>query len=136
PDPLLPMELTQIMIIPARLRDATTDQFNSGEAMIGTGPYLMTKYVPGNTIEMVRNDKYWGEAAAWPQVTMRIVSNNASRTAGLLSNDLDLIDNIAPADIKAITAAPGKKVVNIESNRLIYLMLDQHSDSSPYITGN
>ena len=65
---------------------------------------------------------------------MRIISNNASRTAGLLSGDLDVIDNIAPSDIPVIEGSENNSVVNIESNRLIYLMLDQFTDNSLYIT--
>lgn len=136
PNPLLPMELTQVMIIPSELKSAKTAEFNSGEAMIGTGPYVMTKYVPGSVVEMVRNEDYWGEKEPWSRVVMRIVSNNASRTAGLLSGDLDVIDNIAPTDIPVIEASGKNSVVNIESNRLIYLMLDHFAHSSPYITDN
>ena len=68
PNPLLPMELTQVMVIPSELKSAKTAAFNSGEAMIGTGPYVMTKYVPGSVVEMVRNDDYWGEKEPWSEV--------------------------------------------------------------------
>ena len=38
PDPLLPNSLSRIRIISAKFKDASTADFNSGRAAIGTGP--------------------------------------------------------------------------------------------------
>ena len=39
---------------------ATTEDFNSGKAAIGTGPYKLVRYAKGDRVELVRNDTYWG----------------------------------------------------------------------------
>jgi peptide/nickel transport system substrate-binding protein len=135
PDPLLPVELAAIMIIPKSLRNAPTAEFNAGRAMIGTGPYRLEEYTPGSRIVMTRNPRYWDAPEPWSRVTMRIIANNAARTAGLLAGDLDLIDNVGPADMPSLRASDRIRVVDAVSNRVIFLMLDQGNAVSPDITG-
>src|SRR5437868_12240635 len=45
PYPLMPTDLTQVAIISKQFAAATTEDFNSGKAAIGTGPYKVIKYV-------------------------------------------------------------------------------------------
>lgn len=132
-NPLLPADLDAVMIIPRSLRNAATADFNAGRAMIGTGPYLMQEYTPGNQIVMTRNPHYWGPAEPWSKVTARLISNNAARTAALLAGDLDLIDNVGPADMPRLRASSRHHVVDAVSNRVIFLMLDHGHAVSPDI---
>ncbi|NUO01770.1 MAG: hypothetical protein HUU01_14285, partial [Saprospiraceae bacterium] len=51
PHPLLPNDLVAIRIVPKRIAEAAkTDDFNSGKAMIGTGPYKFKEYVAGDRV--------------------------------------------------------------------------------------
>jgi peptide/nickel transport system substrate-binding protein len=133
-NPLLPADLSAVMIIPKALRNTPTAEFNAGPGMIGTGPYRMVDYTPGSQILMERNPHYWGEAEPWSRVTARIISNNAARTAGLLAGDLDLIDNVGPADMPRLKGSSRHRVVDSVSNRVIFLMLDHGNAVSPDIT--
>ena len=135
PDPLLPSELAAVMIIPRTQRDAATADFNSGRAMIGTGPFRFVDYVPGSRVTMTRNDDYWGGAQPWSKVVMSIIPNNASRTAGLLSGDLDVIDNVGPADMPSIRTSSRVQVSAVTSIRVIFLMVDQGNAVSPDVRG-
>ena len=135
PNPLLPVELANVMIVPHRLQTAETGAFNSGEAMVGTGPYVLGSYTPGGDVTMSRNAGYWGDAPEWDSVKLSVVSNDASRTAGLLSGDHDLIDQVAVSDLDRLQGAKGLKVTMIPSNRVIFMMLDHFSETNPYITG-
>ena len=136
PDPTLPAEVAQIMIIPRSLRDAATVDFNDGQAMIGTGPYRMTDYQPGSRVGMVPNPGYWGKPQPWSQVGIRVVTSNPSRTAGLLAGDLDLIDYVGPSDVPALKASSRVRVAAVTAIRVIFIMLDQGNDVSPDIAGH
>ena len=46
PHPLLPSDMAGVQIISRSAADATTDDFNAGSAMIGTGPYKFVEYGP------------------------------------------------------------------------------------------
>ena len=39
---------------------ATTADFNSGKAAIGTGPYKFVEYIAGDRIVLQANADYWG----------------------------------------------------------------------------
>ncbi len=59
--PLLPNDLVSIRVIPAKLAATVkTEEFNSGKAVIGTGPYKFKEYVAGDRVVLERNDAYWG----------------------------------------------------------------------------
>ncbi|MFO1305151.1 MAG: ABC transporter substrate-binding protein [Burkholderiales bacterium] len=71
---------------------ATTEDFNSGKAAIGSGRYKLVRYVNGDRIELVTNDGYWGDKPGYRRVTFRIIKNEAARMAALLSGDMDAIE--------------------------------------------
>src|SRR5205823_7368874 len=58
PYPLMPTDMTQVAIISKGAAKASTDDFNSGRAAIGTGPYKLVRYAKGDRIELARNDAY------------------------------------------------------------------------------
>ena len=66
---------------------------------VGTGPFLFTKYVKGQYVEMDRNPNYWGNAVGLtPQVDKiiyRIYNNEDAEAAGLTNGEIDyaLIDS-------------------------------------------
>jgi peptide/nickel transport system substrate-binding protein len=134
PYPLIPNEIANIFIISAKQVDAATGDFNSGKAMIGTGPYKFVEYVPGERVVMERNDAYWGEKEPWRRVTKRLITNPATRVAALRSGDVHMIDQVPVSDIASIKALPTLEVVSAPSNRVIYLHMDHQKDVTPFVT--
>ncbi|WP_266065312.1 ABC transporter substrate-binding protein [Brucella intermedia] len=135
--PLLPSDMAGIFILPHNLgSNITNEDFSTGKAMIGTGPFRFLSYKPGDRVEMERNDDYWGEKPAFKHATYRIVEDDAARVAALLSGEVDVIDAVPTADIPGLRNRANLKLWQIDSLRLIYLMLDQHrSGPSPFVSG-
>jgi peptide/nickel transport system substrate-binding protein len=134
PYPLLPSDISNILIISDAFETASTDDFNSGKAVVGTGPYKFVAYAPGERIVMERNPTYWEGAEPWSRVTFRIMTTNASRVAALLAGDIDMVDRVPTADIAQLTRNQNIRVVSAPSNRLIYLHMDHVKDQTPFIT--
>jgi ABC-type transport system substrate-binding protein len=62
PYPLAPNDLSTIYIVSKKAATgASTEDFNSGKAAIGSGRYKLVRYVNGDRIELLRNDNYWGD---------------------------------------------------------------------------
>ena len=78
---------------------ASTDDFNTGKAAIGTGPYKLARYAKGDRIELARNDAWWGGKTPWEKVTLRILTQDAARVAALLSGDVQVDRERADADV-------------------------------------
>jgi peptide/nickel transport system substrate-binding protein len=134
PYPLMPSDMTQVTIISKAAAKASTDDFNSGKAAIGTGPYKLVKYDKGNRIELARNDAYWGGKTPWENVTLRLLPQDASRVAALLSGDVQVIENVPTSDAAQIKKDKRLQVFRTVADRLIYLHMDSDRDVSPFVT--
>ena len=135
PYPLMPNDMGTILIVSSRAaKGASTDDFNSGKATIGTGPFRFVSFVKGERIELARHDGYWGRKAPWNRVTLRIISSDPSRVAALLAGDVSAIENVPTADLARLAKTPGLSVFRIVSHRVMYLHLDSSRDKSPFVT--
>lgn len=114
---------------------ASIEDYNSGKAAVGTGPYKFKEWVPGDHVTLVRNDAYWDKKAAYDSVTIKFISNDAARVAALLSGSVQLIDAVSPVDVAKLSSTAGIKVHSTSSTRIIYMALDSSRDSSPFIVG-
>jgi peptide/nickel transport system substrate-binding protein len=135
--PMLPIDLTQIYIIPKSLGpNPTTEDFNSGKNAIGTGPFKLQSYRSGEKAELVRDDAYWGPKPIWQRVTYRMVPNDGARTAALLSGDVALIEAVPTTD--AARLRTDKRVTLAETNslRIVYIFLDRSREgATPFVFG-
>src|SRR6266704_3206659 len=133
PYPLMPTDLTQVAIISRQAAKASTEDFNSGRAAIGTGPYKLVRYAKGDRIELARHEAYWGGKTPWEKVTLRLLPNDASRVAALLAGDVQAIEYVPTSDVAKIRADKRLTVYKIIADRLIYLHMDSDRDTSPYV---
>src|SRR5262252_3691552 len=135
PYPLAPNDLSTIYIVSKKVATgASTEDFNSGKAAIGSGHYKLVKYTSGDRVELVRNDAYWGEKSPWDKVTFKIIKNESARVAALLSGDVDAIEQPPTADLARIKNDPKFTVTSKISHRVIYFNFDHLERSSPFIT--
>lgn len=114
---------------------ASIEDFNSGKAAIGTGAYKFKSWTPGDNLVLTRNDDFWGKQQDFDNVTIKFISNDASRVAALRSGSVDLIDAVPPGDVKTLEGIDDLKVFSIPSARMIYLALDSAREKTPFITG-
>ena len=135
PHPLMPNDLSTIYIVSKKAATgASTEDFNTGKATLGSGRYKFVKYVSGDYVELVRNDAYWGEKSPWDKVTFRIIKNESARVAALLSGGVDAIEQPPTADLPRIKADPKFTVTSKISHRVIYFNFDHLARSSPFVT--
>jgi len=134
PYPLMPSDMTQVAMISKQFANASTDDFNSGKAAIGTGPYKVVRYVKSDRIELARNDAWWGGKTPWEKVTLRILPNDPARVAALLSADVQVIENVPTSDVAKLKADKRLGIYRTVADRLIYLHLDSDRDVSPFVT--
>jgi len=65
----------------------------------GTGPYRFVSRKIGDRIELTRNEDYWGDRPYLDNLTFRIIPNNQTRLAALVSGEVDLISYVQPDDV-------------------------------------
>ena len=135
PTPLLPIDLTNVNIVSRRFEGATTADFNAGRAAVGTGPFRFVSWLPNDRLELARNDGYWAGPPPWRQASLRIIPNDGARVASLLARDVDVVDVVPIADVDRLQSDPGLVLERSQTTRLIYGVMDQHRDASPYVRG-
>jgi peptide/nickel transport system substrate-binding protein len=136
PHVLLPSDLAAVYIVPKAVAEkASTEDFNSGKAAIGTGPYKVAEFVHNSRIVLKANYGYWGGEEPWDKITFKILSNSAARVAALLSGDVQMIETVPTSDIARISADKSFSVADKVSNRVIYVHLHQWNEkSAPHVT--
>ena len=136
PHPLMPNDLSTIYIVSRKVATgASTEDFNTGKATVGSGRFRFVRYANGDRVELARNDAYWGEKAPWDKITFRIVKNEASRVAALLSGGVDAIEQPPIADLPRVKSDPRFSVSSNMSHRVIYFNFDHLERASPFVTG-
>ncbi|MBC7634685.1 MAG: ABC transporter substrate-binding protein [Acetobacteraceae bacterium] len=135
--PLLPIDLTLVFMIPRRLGpNPLNEDFNNGRNAIGTGPYRMTSYKPGDRVELERFDGFWGKKPHWANVSVRMIPNDGARTASLLAGDVQFIEFVPTSDVARLGTDKRVALSQTDSLRLVFLWLNRsHQVAPPFVTG-
>ncbi len=132
PYPFVPRDVAWVQILSHKIHaGATTDDFNSLKVAIGTGPYKITKYTPGDAVELVRNEGYWGKKQPWASVQLKAIAQPETRLIALMSGDLDVIGGVAPQDMARAQGNADLSVQLFPSVEVVYLFPDSTRDVSP-----
>ena len=135
PSPDFMESIGRIFIVSkAATEGKSSEDFNSPDVAIGTGPYKLEGWAPGETLDLVAYDGYWGDAPEFKDIEIRFISNDAARVAALLSGSVELIDAVPPADVARLEGNPDINVVSTPSGRVIYLGLSMREDTAPGVT--
>jgi peptide/nickel transport system substrate-binding protein len=108
PFSFLPYLLTRLLMVsPAQYEAVGKSWPEFGKKPSGTGPFKITRVLPGQYIEMVRNENYWDKERI-PKVEKLVVSPMAeatTRIAALRSCQVDWIEVPAPDSIPSLKQA-------------------------------
>jgi peptide/nickel transport system substrate-binding protein len=134
PYAMVPYDLNSVMIVSKRAAEgASPADFDSGRAMVGTGPFRFVRFARGDRVELARNDAYWGARAAFARVIFRIVPTDPARMAGLLSGELDAIEQVPTPDLARIRRDASLHTEQKVSWRTIFFFADQR-EHAPGLT--
>ena len=134
PYPLMPSDMSQVAIISRQFANASTEDFNSGKAAIGTGPYKLVRFAKGDRLELARNDAWWGGRTPWEKVTLRILTQDAARVAALLAGDVQVIEAVPTADVAKLKTDKRLAIYRSVSDRLMYVHMDSDRNVTPTVT--
>jgi peptide/nickel transport system substrate-binding protein len=115
--PILPLLLSLVTIVPSE----TPVEFT--REPVGTGPYKLASWEPGQSIVLERRDDYWGEAPAVENATYVFRTDPAVAAAMVTQGEADL----APS-ISAVDATNPDTDVSYLNSETLYLRLDSAID--------
>lgn len=132
PYSLLLSDLKNVMIIDKEYTESMTDE-EIALNPIGTGRYKFVEHVKEDHLDLVLNEDYWGEKPSIEKVRFRPITNEATRTATMLSGEVDFTVDIAVRDVDRLKSNSDIDVLEQPSLRIIYLNLDGWRDDSPTV---
>lgn len=120
PEPIFEtlLSMQQTMIVPKDYLMGLTghpevDEVSDYEAFrlapVGTGPYRIADFVPGQSLVYERFDDFWGESAPFETVDVVRIPETVSRVNALRSGEVDIITNLAPDQLSMINGDPDLK---------------------------
>ncbi len=135
PDPIFPQEQTNFMI----MSKAWCEKHNAAEPVViggkddnfavrnamGTGPFRLVSREADTKTVVEKHPGWWDTPVHnLDRVEFHVISSAATRTAALLSGEVDMIYDVPPQDMARIEKAPGLRLLKNPELRTIFLGLD------------
>jgi peptide/nickel transport system substrate-binding protein len=91
---------------------------------IGTGPFKLAVWEPGDRLEIVANKNYWGGAPKVDRVVVRQVPEATTRIASLLAGEADIIEEVPVDLIPQVESSSNAVIDSVPSNVGLILTMD------------
>jgi peptide/nickel transport system substrate-binding protein len=99
----------------------------------GTGPFILVKREPGIRTTWRRNPAYWQPVSGNVQeVVYTPIANDATRTAALISGEIDFVLDPPSRDVARLRNTTGVKIIDGPENRIVFIGMDQFRDELLY----
>lgn len=98
------------------------------EKPVGTGPFKVGNYISGQSVELVRNDDFFGGAPYLDKLVYKILAEKNTHVAQALSNELDIFVLEDKASIKRIEQSNNLKIMPSDATKYFWISLNQEND--------
>jgi len=129
---ILPAMMARVMIMSKAYVEKTGDDAQAAKP-IGTGAYKLKEWIRGDHLTLVANEDYFRGAPKVKQVVIRPLTNDATRTAAMLSGEVHIINDVPVRDVARLKADAKVDVAIRDSVRAIFLQMDQSREKSPKV---
>ena len=133
PYAVLPNDLAELLILDEDYTTETGDEQMDLKPM-GTGPYKLDEWIKEEKLVLTAFGDYWDGAPEIQTVTFRPITNPATRTAALLTGEVDVIQDLAVRDVDRVKSEGGFEVITRPSLLNVVLAMDTR-EQSPTIDG-
>ncbi|WP_312302547.1 ABC transporter substrate-binding protein, partial [Pulveribacter sp.] len=142
PNPILLRELTEARILNkawAEKHNSTKSQDYSAKEenyasrnANGTGPFKLASWQPDVKVTLKKNADWWDKPRGnIDEVVFTPIKSAATRTAALISGQVDFVVDPPPQDLARMKGDSNLKLIEGAENRTIYIGLDQFRDELP-----
>jgi peptide/nickel transport system substrate-binding protein len=143
PNPIIPELLTTLFIVSRKwceehrvtrpLNFKQQEESYASQHANGTGPFMLVSRQPGVKTVFKRNPNWWNKFEGNLQEFVYLpISNDATRTAALISGEIDFVLDPPPRDVARLRSLPDLRVLDGQENRLVFIGMDQSRDKLLY----
>ena len=144
PNPVLVNQLTELRMMSKAWAEKnksvepkdikTKDETFAHRNALGTGPYQLKQWTPDQRVVLEPNPHWWGKGKYPTNLTEIVytpIKADATRTAALLSGEIDFVIDPSLQDLARIKQTPNLQVLEGPEYRTIFLGLDQFREELP-----
>jgi len=96
-------------------KDLKTIRDVSQTPAVGSGPFILTSWTPGQGFVMSRNPYYWGPTPSLDRIEYQVYTNQEAMIQALKNGEIDALDGLQPSLINSVQGSPNitlQKVVS------------------------
>jgi len=125
PDPVLITKLAGYgaMIVPPQYIARHGNTYFTSHP-IGTGAYMVTRYVPTSEVDLTAYTKYWRGAPRMKHVIYRFIPEDATRLAELQTGRIDIMQKVAIGQAGSIKPSSGLSLYPVGSTSVTGIFLN------------
>jgi peptide/nickel transport system substrate-binding protein len=109
----------------AIVEQANVDSGDITTKPVGSGPFKVASYTAGDSIKLVRNDKYWGTRPKLDGITYTFVKDPTVALQNLRGGQVQWTDNLPPQQVPALVKSTDLHVRTVPSTDYWYLTLNE-----------
>lgn len=99
----------------------------------GTGPFILVSRQPDVKTTYKRNPNWWNKFEGnLQEVVYTPIKSDPTRSAALISGEIDFVLDPAPQDVARLRSTPNVKVIDGPENRVLFIGMDQSRDELLY----
>jgi peptide/nickel transport system substrate-binding protein len=104
---------------------AHRDYVDKRDDMMGTGPYALEKFTPGQSFTMTRYDGYHGAEPAFDGIEYTVFTDGSTRLVSLRQGKVDLITAVPYQNLETVEKDPNLELIMAEAplDVLTYVMM-------------
>ncbi len=91
---------------------------------IGTGPFAVEEWIPGDRISFVRYEDFHGETAPSKRIVFRLIKEEAARLIALQTGEIDICVDPLNTDLSYIEEDENLELVRIPNYVMLYLAIN------------
>ena len=119
---------TQSVVCKAAVEEMGDDAYNL--APIGSGPYQLVEWLPGDRLILERYEDYWLVYPNLDQVVYRPIPELSVMMAELEAGGIDIADNMPAQDVPRFQANPDVDVLQMPSLSYFYIFFNMQNSPS------
>lgn len=121
PDSLLPYAFADPSTVIVKEGQGTFDAATS----IGTGPYKLVSWTPGQSLEMQRNPSYWDGGLPYLDGLRRVDATDvATASQGVLSGNFDVAEAVSYAAANQLGRSPNAQLIRLRNTTSLVAVMD------------
>lgn len=99
-----------------------------GRQPVGTGPFKFKEWKSGVSVELERNEEYWGEKPSYSKLTFKFITEAANRAIELETGGVDIAYDISPNDVSRLEDSPECQIVQGQGYKFTYITLNMQDE--------